>query len=306
MNAVVFSGQGVQYEGMGKDLYENFTEAKRIFLLIDKILGINISRICFYEEQELNQLYNQQLGVIAVSLAAYELFKISGIKVDYFSGLSLGEYSCLYPSGTLNLEDTVNFVKVRAEATIEAARKNPSSMLAVIGLKENQIKSIGEKEGFYVANINSSKQMVVSVKEEDKENIKNVLKNNKYNSRIKIREIDTGAGFHSPFMEPARIILDKYADNLRFSKAHIPIVNNIMAKEAVDGNEIKKCLVDQLTHTVLWEKCVEYMVYKGVNTFFVVGPAKVLGRLIKQISPDVKVIGLEKKEDFDKLYDLDV
>ncbi len=303
MNAVVFPGQGTQYKGMGKDLYENFPQARRIFLAINKILGIDISEICFYEKNKLNELYNQQLALIAVSLAAYEVFKSSDIKVDYFSGLSLGEYFCLYPSGTLNLEDTINFAKVRAEATLEAVRKNSSSMLVVIGLKENQIRSLSEKENFYIANINSFQQTVISVKEEDKEKIKNILKNNKYNSRIKIKEIDTGGGFHSPFMEPARKILNNYAGNLNFNKAHTPIVNNITAKEAVEGNEIKECLVNQLTRTVLWKECVEYMVCKGVDKFFVIGPSKVLSRLIKQVSPDVKIIALEKKQDFDKLYD---
>ena len=294
MNAVVFPGHGTQYRGMGKDLYDNFPQAKKVFSDIDKILGMEISRICFSgKREELIDVYNQQLAILATSLAAYEVFKEKQINIDFFSGLSLGEYTCLYPAGVLSFEDLVRLVKKRSEATQEAARLNPSSMLAVIGSEKNYLQKLAAKDSFYIANINSPKQIVVSLKKEDKERVKSALEN----SGAKVVELKIAVGFHSPFMEPAKKLLGEYVKNIEFKQAKIPVVSNLTAKAHADKDQIKNNLIEQLTSSALWQDCVKFMIEEGVDVFFEIGPSRVLRGLIKKINPEVKVVNIEKKED---------
>ena len=164
MKAVIFPGQGAQYVGMGKSLHDNYPKAREIFDSIDKILGFDLSKKCFVaSEEELKDTATQQLAILAVSLAAFRAFEDEGIKVDYLSGLSLGEYSCLYAAQALSLEDLVILVKERALAMQRAASMNPSTMFAVIGATREVLEERQAHDGFYLANINSAQQIVISL-----------------------------------------------------------------------------------------------------------------------------------------------
>ncbi len=295
MKAVIFPGQGAQYVGMGKNFYDNFPRAKDIFFAIDDISGLKISEICFSgPEEELKKTTLQQLAVLAVSLAGFEVFKtkydLDG--VAYFSGLSLGEYSCLYASEVLNLEDVVLLVKERGLAMEEASGENISSMLAVIGLSE---ESLREKQnlGVYIANINSPKQIVISLAKDNMQRVKQELES----LGAKVVELQVSGGFHSPFMEPARERLKKIADSLNFRKARIPIVSNFTANSHDDPENIKNNLINQLIYPVLWKKCVEFMIKKGTTEFVEIGPSKVLKGLMRKIDRRVEVMNIEKAED---------
>lgn len=283
---------------MGKNLYDNFSQAKELFLYIDKCAGVAISSICFEgKPEELKRTYHQQMVILAVSLVSYELFKAKNVKFDFLSGLSLGEYTCLYPAGVLDLKNLIHLVKERATAMEDASIANPSSMFAVIGLDKNTLSLLAKDNGFYLANLNSKQQIAVSLARNDREKVKQFLEG----KGAKVIELDVGGGFHSVFMEPAKKHLGRVIASLEFNDANTPIVSNFTAKPHTNRLEIKRNLLEQLTSTVLWNDCVQFMAGNTVSTFFEVGPSKVLRGLIRKINPELKVINIEKKEDLDAI-----
>ncbi len=298
MNAIIFPGQGSQYQGMGKSLYDNFAEARDFFSYIDKCAGFSISGMCFEgKPEELKRTYYQQMAILEVSLVSYEIFKTKKIKFNFLSGLSLGEYTCLYPAGVLDLKNLIHLVKERATAMEDASVANPSVMFAVLGLDKETLKTLANDNGFYVANLNSSQQIAVSLAKDNRQKVKEFLES----KGAKVIELDVGGGFHSRFMEPAKKHLAKVLETIQFNNANIPIISNFTAKAHTDSSEIKRNLLEQLTSTVLWSDCVQLMANHKVDTFFEVGPSKVLRGLIRKINPVLKVINIEKKEDLDSV-----
>ena len=298
MKAVIFPGQGSQYVGMGKSLNEYSSCAKSIFSSIDSILGFSLSEKCFQgQESELKETSTQQLAILAVSLAAFEVFKEKEIKIDYLSGLSLGEYSCLYAAEVINLSDLVNLVDQRAKAMNKAALANPSTMFAVIGLDREKLKDIAKKENFYIANINSPGQIIVSLAKDRRDDIFTILEA----TGARVIELAVSGGFHSPFMNLAKEHLATVVEEMNFSDASIPIVSNFTAKAHTKAEEIKSNLLEQLTSSVLWNDCVNYMMRAGVDSFFEVGPSKVLRGLIRKIDRQAKVINIGEKQDLESL-----
>jgi len=296
--AIVFPGQGSQYVGMGYDFFEKFPQARRIFHEADEILGFSISSFCFSgPEEKLKETEIQQLAIVVTSIAIFEVFKekFKDIKnFSYFSGLSLGEYTALYASGVLDFKDTLILVKERAKAMQKASRINPSSMLAIIGVKEEELKK-EKNSDFHISNLNSPQQVVISVSKDKKEEVKKRMQE----KGRKVVELKVSGGFHSPFMEPAKKDLEKVIEKLTFKQAYPPIVSNFLAKPVKDTSLIKESLLNQLTHPVLWQKCIEFMIEEGVKVFFEVGPSRVLRGLIKKINSQVKIVNIEKVKDLE-------
>lgn len=297
MNAVIFPGQGAQYAGMGKDLYESFPQAKDIFSQIDEILGYKLSQKCFEGAQsDLKDTALQQLAILAVSAVLYEVFKDKGIEIKYLSGLSLGEYSALYAAQVLSLRDLVILVRERALAMQRASQLNLSTMFAVMGVEKDVLLE-KSKDNFYIANINSPQQIVISLKKEAVDKVKGILES----IGAKVIELQVSGGFHSPFMKPAKKHLESVMRDLEFKDAKFPVVSNFTAQAHINSQEIKNNLINQLVSPVLWKDCVEYMVDRGVKVFFEVGPSRVLKGLIRKINPQLKVVNIEKKEDLDSV-----
>lgn len=296
MEAVIFPGQGAQYSGMGKSLYDSYPKARDIFDKANDICDIDLSGKCFNgPDSDLKDTSIQQLAILVTSLAAFEVFKEKGKSLGYLSGLSLGEYSCLYAAGVLSLNDVIVLVKERALAMQRAASINPSTMLAVLGLEPEDLREKGKKDGFYIANLNAPGQVVVSLGLDDKSKVKGSLEA----MGAKVIELAVSGGFHSPFMEPAAQQLKKVIEKLSFNDAQIPIVSNVTAKAYKDKETIRENLIKQLVSPVLWQGCVEFMAGEGVGTFFEVGPSKVLRGLMRKINSQLKVVNIEKKEDLE-------
>jgi len=296
--AIVFPGQGSQYVGMGYDFFKEFPQAKKIFLEADEILGFSISSFCFSgPEEKLKETEIQQLAIVITSIAIFEVVKEKFKDIEnfsYFSGLSLGEYTALYASGVLNFKDTLILVKERAKAMQKASEINPSSMLAIIGVKEEDLKK-EDNSDFYISNLNSPQQVVISVSKDKKEEVRKKMQE----KGRKVVELKVSGGFHSPFMEPAKKDLEKIIEKLTFKQAHPPIVSNFLAKPVKEPFLIKESLLNQLTHPVLWQRCIEFMVEEGVKVFFEVGPSRILRGLIKKINPQIKVVNIEKVKDLE-------
>lgn len=286
MKAYIFPGQGSQYTGMGKDLFEQSSAAQTIFEKANNIIGFPISDIMFSgTDEDLKRTDVTQPAVFIHSIATY----LSGedLKPDMVAGHSLGEFSALVAAKVLSFDDALKLVKLRADAMKRACDIVPSTMAAVIGMEDRVVEDICAsitEEIVVPANYNSPGQLVISgtVKGIDLA----IEKLTAAGCRRAIK-LPVGGAFHSPCMEPARRELADAIEGLTFVDAICPIFQNVATKGVSDAAEIKQNLVLQLTSPVRWTQSVEQMIIAGATTFIEVGPGKVLQGLVKKINKEV-------------------
>lgn len=284
--AQVFPGQGSQFVGMGKDLFDRYDEAKRYFLKANKILDFKITEIMFEGNQkELTETNIAQPAIFIHSIIKSRLFEKKG-KLTGVAGHSLGEFSALVASNSISFHDGLELVNIRAKEMKKACVMNPGTMAAVIGLENKIVENccMKIKEIVVPANYNCPGQIVVSG---EKKAIKNVSKILSENGARKVIELNVGGAFHSPLMLPAKKVLEKHIKKIEFKKPSCPIYQNSVGKGVSNVEEIRKNLVDQLISPVLWTQSISQMINDGIKNFVEVGPGKVLQGLIKKINPDV-------------------
>ena len=282
MKAYVFPGQGAQFPGMGKDLYEASVDAKQMFEKANEILGFSITDIMFGEDAE--ALKQTKVTQPAIFLHSVILAKVLGdsFQPEMVAGHSLGEFSALVSAEYLSFEDGLKLVSKRAIAMQKACEKNPSTMAAVLGLENEVIENIcSEIEEVVVpANYNCPGQLVISGSNEGIDIACEKLTEAGARRALKL---PVGGAFHSPLMEPARAELEKAIDNTNFSNGICPIYQNVTATAITNPEEIKENLKKQLTASVLWTQTMQQMIANGLSSVTEVGPGKVLQGLFKKV-----------------------
>ncbi|UCS93120.1 ACP S-malonyltransferase [Echinicola marina] len=291
MKAYVFPGQGAQFPGMGKELYETNTEAKKLFDQADEILGFKISEIMFNGTAD--ELKQTKVTQPAVFLHSVILAKTTAdFKPEMAAGHSLGELSALVATGALSFEDGLKLVYERALAMQEACEINPSTMAAILGLDDAKVEEICASindEVVVAANYNCPGQLVISG---SNKGIEIACEKAKEAGAKRALPLPVGGAFHSPLMEPAREKLEKAIEATSFNSPICPVYQNVSTKGETDVETIKKNLIAQLTAPVKWTQSVQNMVADGGTEFVECGPGKVLQGLVKKIHREAEVSGL--------------
>ena len=307
MKALLFPGQGSQFVGMGKDFFNSFDLVKKIFNEADQKLNYKLSKIILEgPENELKLTKNTQPAILTISYSIFKLIKEEfGIEVKdvkYFAGHSLGEYSALVSSGSLNFLDAIYLLHERGKSMQEAVPEGTGSMLAVMGIKldelEKLVKQLGSDLGVCeIANDNSEGQIILSG------HVKAINEMNKNLKDMKKRSIflPVSAPFHCSLMKAAADKMDKKIKNTTFKNPQTTLVANVTAKEVNDSKEIKNLLVKQIVSRVRWRETVLYMIQNGVNEFIEIGPGKVLSGLVKRISDKVSSKSINTIEEIKSL-----
>ena len=294
--ALVFSGQGAQYSGMGKELYEISPAAKAVYDMADSIRE-GTSKQCFEgTAEELSVTVNTQPTVFTADLAAAEAVKEKGIIPDFVAGFSLGEIAALGFSGIMSYEGAFKLVCKRAELMDKAAKSTPGAMVAVMKLTPEKVEEIaGTIDECWPVNYNSPAQTVVAVNKDNADVLCDKVKEEKGRAK----HLPVSGAFHSPYMADAAKGLADYLENVELNEVKIPLYANYTALP-YEG-DYKDLITKQCMNPVKWQKTVENLIAQGVDTFIEVGVGKTLTGLIKKINSEVKVMKVENKEDLESL-----
>jgi [acyl-carrier-protein] S-malonyltransferase len=294
--AFVFPGQGSQYVGMGRDLYETYPEAKALFDEADGILGFPISKLCFEgPEEELSETINTQPTILAVSVALLQMLKSHQLSPTIVAGHSMGEYTALIAAGVLDFGDGLRLVRERGRVMQEAGERNPGGMAAVLGLEAETLDEIcqvasQETDGIVqLANYNSPGQVVISG---HKESLERALELARERGARRVIPLAVSIASHSPLMRPAAESFASIVAQVDFQPPKVPVVANVTAAPITTVAEIRDELVKQLTSTVRWVESVQYIIAQGVTTFVEIGPKDVLAGLIRRIDKSVQTVNV--------------
>ncbi len=302
MNAILFPGQGSQIVGMGSEFYSNFDIVKKIFDEADERLKYKISEIILEgPEDKLKLTQNTQPAILIVSYAIFSIlkkeFNFNFNKTKYFAGHSLGEYSALLCSGSLDFNDALKLLYERGKFMQEAVPTGKGSMIAVLGSKIDEIKNFMEepkKKGVCeIANDNAEGQTIVSGDIESINMLKNILKTNKK----KVIPLNVSAPFHCSLMSQAADKMKEKINSVNFKKPTFDIVSNVTSKPENNPENIKKLLIEQICSTVRWRESIINMSNEKINKFIEIGPGKVLSGMVKRTIKDINCFSINSIDD---------
>jgi [acyl-carrier-protein] S-malonyltransferase len=298
--AFLFPGQGSQYIGMAKDLFEQSVEAKEMIKTADDAIGVNLSYIMFNgPEEELKQTEFTQPAIFLQSIILASIIRT--LQPDAAAGHSLGEYSALAAANAIQFYDAIKLVRVRGKAMQQAGIENPGTMAAIIGLDSSIVTECcreASSEGIVQpANFNSPGQTVISG---SIEGVKKAMEICKSKGAKLVKELVVSGAFHSPLMKPAQERLKAALETTPIYDARFPVYANVTAQPVTKKDEIKNLLYEQLNSPVRWEETIKNMINDGAEEFYEIGPGKVLQGLVKRINPEIKSFGIDKYSDVGK------
>lgn len=299
----MFPGQGAQYVGMGKDFYDSFACSKEIFDKADEVLDIDVKKLCFEENEDINITEYTQAAMVTASVAILKKIEEMGLKPDLTAGLSLGEYCALVASDVMSFEDAVKVVRQRGILMQDTVPAGEGAMSAVLGMMKEAIEAVlPDVEGIVtIANYNCPGQIVISGESEAVAKAGEALKEA---GAKRVLPLKVSGPFHSPMLKPAgEKLLDVLAD-VDVNDPKVPYVSNTTAEFITSKDEVKELLGRQVYSSVCWEQSIEKMIADGADTFVEIGPGKTLCGFMRKIDRSVKAINIAKVEDLEKLKEI--
>ncbi|RGH24788.1 [acyl-carrier-protein] S-malonyltransferase [Firmicutes bacterium AF12-30] len=299
----MFPGQGAQYVGMGKDFYDSFACSKEIFDKANEVLDIDVKKLCFEENEDINITEYTQAAMVTASVAILKKIEEMGLKPDLTAGLSLGEYCALVASDVMSFEDAVKVVRQRGILMQDTVPAGEGGMSAVLGMKKEAIEAVlPDVEGIVtIANYNCPGQIVISGESEAVAKAGDALKEA---GAKRVLPLKVSGPFHSPMLKPAgEKLLDVLVD-VEVNDPKVPYVSNTTAEFITNKDEVKKLLGRQVYSSVCWEQSIEKMIADGADTFVEIGPGKTLCGFMRKIDRSVKAINIAKVEDLEKLKEI--
>ena len=290
--AFLFPGQGSQFVGMGRELYDSSPTARSVFEEVDYALDFPLSTLIFEgPEESLKDTVNSQPAITAVSLASVKAMEdmvesSARPKPVLLAGHSLGEYTALAVAGVLDIADTARLVRERGRLMQEACEKRPGGMAAILGLDETTVEEVCRQTGTYISNVNTGTQIVISG---ERQALAMALDLASARGARKVVPLRVSGAFHSGLMEPAKEGLVKTIASIAFREPQVPVVANVTGRALTTADALKEELVIQMNSCVQWKRSVDFMVDSGVSSFLELGPGKVLSGLVKSINRSVTV-----------------